>query len=101
MLKNKSHDKIDDNGAAKSKKREVNKVHANSSGVNAQFFAPPFANTKSLPFEPMNNLSYHTANIGKFIPVLKWQRQFRTINIYAEYNSDRGGGSGPGCRPRF
>ena len=73
MLQNKSHNEIDDNWTAKCKKGKINEVHAYVGGIDAQFFTPPLANTKSLLLEPSCDLFYHDTNIVNFEAMVKPQ----------------------------
>jgi hypothetical protein len=63
VFKKKSQDKINDDGAAKCEKREVDKIHPHCCGTYAQFISQPLTNPKSLLFEPLCDLTNHTLKI--------------------------------------
>lgn len=67
MFQDESHNKINDDGRAEGKKGQVNKVHADVRGLNAEFFAPPFANAEGFLFEPIYNFTYHFYKYRKFV----------------------------------
>ena len=52
VFEDKSHDEIDDDRRTDGEEREVNKIHTDTCGTNAEFAAPPVADTKCLLFEP-------------------------------------------------
>lgn len=67
MLQDKSHNEIHDNRRPKGEKRQINKIHPDVCCLNAEFFAPPFANTKSLLLEPVYNFIDHFYKYRKFV----------------------------------
>lgn len=58
----KCYKKIEDNGRANGKKRDINKVLADGAGGNAHFFANGCAYAKHMPFYKMLQL-FHTIKI--------------------------------------
>lgn len=65
MLKNKGHNKIDNDRAAKREKRKINKIHPYGRGADAQYFAQPLAHAKSFVLKPTDNAFNHITNIRK------------------------------------
>lgn len=63
MLKDKSHNKINDHRASKSKKREVDKVHPHRGGPDPQMTSQPLANTEGPVFKPVYDPVYHATKI--------------------------------------
>lgn len=51
MLQNEGADEVNNYGRTERKERQVNKIHANAGGLNAELFAKPRAHSKQLEFE--------------------------------------------------
>lgn len=80
MFQDKSHNEVNDDGRAEGKKREVNKIHADMGCLDAEFFAPPFANTEGLLFEPIYNFTDHFYKYRKFVRCLFFYREALSKN---------------------
>jgi hypothetical protein len=68
VLKDKSHDKVNNDRAAEREKREINKVHSYGRGADAKFFAPPFANPEGPVLKPADNTFDHTQIYENSLP---------------------------------
>ncbi len=63
MLKDKSQNKINNNGTSKRKKRKINKVHSHGGGPNPHFFSKPLTHAKSSLFKPLGYSVDHDTKI--------------------------------------
>jgi hypothetical protein len=59
MFQDKGHDKINNDGAAEGKERQVYKIHAHCGGFNAEALSQPLAYAKSPVLEPLRDPVYH------------------------------------------
>lgn len=66
ILKNESHEKIQNDGRTQGKKRKINKIHPDLGTAYAELFAKPTAYTKSMALKPILNFTYHITKLGKY-----------------------------------
>jgi hypothetical protein len=80
MFQHKGHYKINNDGRAKSKKRQIDKIHPDMSGLDTKFFSPPFTNTKCLLFEPIYNFADHFHKYNEFVSLTTTYRDALSKN---------------------